>query len=222
MVVEPSNNDLLDAVRVYLTLRRICEQEDANAVTINCGRFTEERPIVPCLAFAKLIDEGVMCGCEGDITAILSAMVLHAVSGGSVLMGNFGYAPGRFEAKEGEVTIEHDVIPLSMGKDGFIIRDYHGRRFGVTGYTDIREGEPVTLMSMNEGLDKITVIEGRTKYSEDGIHCRVIVHLDVDGEIERIPNILTGQHISMVFGRWLEPLREAAKILGLKVLSLRD
>ena len=43
MVLEPSEEDLMDAVRVYLTLRYLCERENANEVTINCGRFTEEK-----------------------------------------------------------------------------------------------------------------------------------------------------------------------------------
>ena len=34
----------MNAVRAYLTLRYLCERENANEVTINCGRFTEEKP----------------------------------------------------------------------------------------------------------------------------------------------------------------------------------
>ena len=220
-VVEPSEEDLLKVMRIYLALRNLCEREDANGVTINCGRFTEERPLVPCLAFARLIDEGIMCACEGDITAMISMLILHAVSGNPVLMGNFGYKPGMFEAKEGEVTIEHDIIPLSMASTKFIIRDYHGRKFGVTGYADIKRGMPITLLNVSTTLDKMMVIEGRVKMSEDGIHCRVIVHMDVKGDVNEIPKILVGsQHVSMTFGHWLAPLKKVGELLKMKVLTL--
>ncbi|RLG92565.1 hypothetical protein DRO37_09215 [Candidatus Bathyarchaeota archaeon] len=220
-ILEPSEEDLMNAVRVYLTLRYLCEREDANGVTINCGRFTEERPVVPCLAFDRLIDEGIMCACEGDITAMLSSLMLHAVSGQPVLMGNFGYEPGRFEAEEGEVTIEHDIIPLSMASTKYTIRDYHGRGFGVTGYADIKSGEPMTLLNMDSSLSKILVVEGWVKRSEDGIHCRIIIHMDVKGDIERLPDLIVGsQHISMTYGHWLNALKETGKLLNLEVLHL--
>ena len=220
-IIEPTEKDLIDVVKVYLTLRYLCEREDANGVAINCGRFTEQRPIVPCLAYARLIDEGIMCSCEGDITAMLSAFILHAVSGKAVLMGNFGYKPGMFGAKEGEVTIEHDVIPLSMATTKFIIRDYHGRKFGVTAYADIKAKQPITLLNIDSSLDKMMVIEGYTKGSEDGIHCRVIVHIDVKGDVGKIPEILVGsQHISMTFGHWLKTLKKVGELLGMEVLHL--
>jgi len=220
-VIEPTEEDLLDVARVYLTLRYLCEREDANAVTINCGRFTEERPVVPCLAFSKLIDEGIICGCEGDITALLSALMLHAVSGQPVLMGNFGYRPSMFEAKEGELTIEHDVLPLSMASTKYIVRDYHGRRFGVTAYADIKKGEPMTLLNMSSNLNEITVIEGVIKGSEDGGHCRIIIHMKANGDVKRVPEILVGsQHISMTLGHWLNPLLELGRLLNLKVHHL--
>jgi len=220
-IIEPTEKDLLDVARVYLTLRYLCEREDANAVTINCGRFTEERPIVPCLAFSKLIDEGIICGCEGDITALISALILHGVSNQPVLMGNFGYRSGMFEAKEGEVTIEHDVLPLSMASTKYIVRDYHGRRFGVTAYAGIKAGQPMTLLNISNDLSEVTVIEGTIKGSEDGGHCRVIIHMNVDGEVKRIPEVLVGsQHISMTFGHWLNTLLEVGRVLNLKVHHL--
>ena len=82
-----------DYPNYWASYRGLIEREDANGVAVNCGRLTEERPVVPCLAFARLIDEGVMCACEGDITAMLSAFVMHGISGKSVLMGNFGSRP---------------------------------------------------------------------------------------------------------------------------------
>ena len=219
-VLEPTEQDLMDATRVYLALRALCQREDANGLTVNCGRFTEERPVVPCLAFDRLIDEGIICACEGDITAMLSSLMLHAVSGQSMLMGNFGSRPGAFEAKEGEVTIEHDIIPLSMASRGFTVRDYHGRKFGVTGYADIKTG-PMTLLNVDTSLNRISVLEGRIKGSEDGIHCRIIVHMHVEGDVQRVPEIIVGsQHVSMTFGHWLGALKEVGNLLALEVRHL--
>ena len=218
--VEPSRESMLDATRVYLALCELCEREDANGVTINCGRFTEERPVVPCLAFDRLIDEGIMCACEGDITAMLASLMLHAVSEQPVLMGNFGYRAGMFEAGSREVTIEHDLIPLSMASRPYTVRDYHTREFGVTAYADIRQ-EPMTLLNMDSSLDRVVCVEGEVKRSEDGGHCRIIIHMDVDGDLARLPQVLVGsQHMSLAFGHWLGAVEEAADLLGMQLAHL--
>jgi len=220
-VLEPTDRDLRQATRVYLTLKELAASEDANGIAVNCGRLTEERPVVPCLAFARLIDEGITCACEGDITAMLSSLVIHAVSQRSTLMGNLGARPGQFEAREGEVTIEHDVIPRSMASDGFTVRDYHGRRFGVTGYAPIRTDEPMTLLNMDAELQRMSVLEGTIKGSEDGGHCRVIVRMSVDGDVRRVPEVMVGsQHVSMAFGHWLDAVVQAASLLGMEVRRL--
>ncbi len=214
-VIEPGEEDLLNATRVYLALRELAEREDANGITVNCGRFTEERPVVPCLAFNRLIDEGVMCACEGDMTAMLSSLLLHGVSQRSVTMGNFR-AWGN-----NEVGIEHDLIPLSLASSGFTVRDYHGRKFGVTAYAEIEPGQPVTMLNMDAGLSAIGVIEGRIEDTEDGIHCREIVRVSIDEKMEDIRGWMVGsQHVSMTLGHWLEPLKETGELLDLDVRHL--
>jgi L-fucose isomerase-like protein len=219
-VIEPDEKELMNATRVYMALRGLCEREDANGLTVNCGRFTEERPVVPCLAFARLIDEGIMCACEGDITAMLSSFIIHAVSGQSMLMGNFGSRQGKFEAEKGEVTIEHDIIPLSMASNRFTVRDYHGRKFGVTGYANIKKN-PMTVLNIDKSLKKMSVLEGQIKRSKDGIHCRVIVHMNIDGDVKKVPEIIVGsQHVSMTFGHWLAALKETGNLLGMEVKHL--
>lgn len=219
-VVEPDEHALMDAARVYMALRYLCRREDANGLTVNCGRFTEERPVVPCLAFNRLIDEGIICGCEGDITAMLSSLIIHAVSGQPMLMGNFGSHEGAFEAGKGEVTIEHDIIPVSMARTGFRIRDYHGRGFGVTGYAEIKR-EAMTLLNVDPSLEAMSVVQGRIKSSEDGIHCRIIIRMSVDGDIHQVPSVIMGsRHVSMTFGTWLDSLKKYGEIAGMEVRCL--
>jgi len=152
---------------------------------------------------------------------MLSSLILHGASEQPVLMGNFGARPGQFEAREGEVSIEHDVIPRSMATAGFTVRDYHNRKFGVTGYAPIRRNEPMTLLNMDPGLRKMSVLEGTVLDSEDGGHCRVIIHMTVDGDAKRVPEVIVGsQHVSMTFGHWQNVLEKAGELLGMEVRHL--
>jgi len=237
-IVEPtSDQDLLNVTRIYLTLRYLCRREDANGVTINCQfYFSQERLMAPCLAFNRLIDEGIMCGCAGDITATLSSLILHAVSGQSVLMGNFGYqgrlaevgvniASPDLGAKMGEVALSHCHSLLSMAstKKYKHIHQHHGE-FGVAAYADIRK-EPMTILNLDASLNKISVIEGTIRNSvespNDGSNVCHTYYLSVDGDIKRIPQIMVGtEHASMTFGHWLGTLKEVGDLLGLEVRHL--
>jgi len=64
-------------------------------------------------------------------------------------------------------------------------------------------------------------VEGTVKGSDDGGYCRIIVHMSVDGDVGRVPELLVrSQHVSTTFGHWLESLEEASKLLGMKTEHL--
>ena len=66
----------------------------------NCSSTSIEE-LLPCQeAFDWLIDEEVVFACERDVIAMLPSLILHAVSGQSVLMGHSVYRPGGFEVIE--------------------------------------------------------------------------------------------------------------------------
>jgi len=67
----------------------------------------------------------------------------------------------------------------------------------------------------------LLVVEGTTKKSEDGVHCRIIIHMNVDGDVKRLSEFSVGsQHISMTYGHWLSALKEVGSLLDLEVLHL--
>jgi L-fucose isomerase-like protein len=221
-IVEPTEEQLMDATRVYLALKFLSSREDANGIVVNCNRLWVQdiKHIVPCLAYDRLIDEGVMCACEGDLCNMISALILHAVSGAqAVLMGNTRHRPD-----EGMIYIQHGIIPLSMAETKYRIRDYHGKKWGVTGYADIRTG-PMTVINIDPSYDKICVIEGTIKDSFEppavGGNCRFRVNMSVNGDILKVPSVWVGsQHHSMTFGHWLAALREAGDLLDFEVRHL--
>lgn len=222
-IVEPTDTDLSEMTKGYLALRHLVLQEDANGIAVNCNNVWNKGGVsyVPCMAYNRLIDEGIMCSCEGDITGMISMLMLHAMDGQPVLIGNFGYRPGLFNAKEDEVTIQHGIIPKNMAMTGYKLRDYHQKGWGVTGYADIRR-EPMTIVSIDNSFTKMSVIEGYIKYSEDPEKtCRICIHMGVNGDVAKVPSIMAGsQHYSMTFGHWLQDLVEAGQMLGIQVMHL--
>ncbi len=219
---------LMDATRVYLTLRFLALREDANGICVNCNRMwiQDRRHVIPCLAYDRLIDEGIMCACEGDMGNMISSLILHAVSGDQpVMQGNTRWRPD-----EGIIYIQHGIIPLTMARTKHKIRNYHAKGWGVTAYADIDNvGGPMTVINIDNLYSKIGVVEGNIKDSYEptdeearGGACRFRVNMTVDGDILKARPVLDvgSQHNSMAFGNWLTALLEAGKLLDLEVLCL--
>ena len=223
-----NEKDLMDVTRVYLALRALVLREDANGICVNCNRMwiQDKRHIIPCLAYDRLIDEGIMSACEGDMGNMISSLILHAVSGDQpVLQGNTRWRPN-----EGIIFIQHGIIPLTMARTKHLIRNYHAKGWGVTAYAEIdNAGGPMTVLNIDNLYSKIGVVEGTIKDSYEptdeegrGGACRFRVNMTVKGDIWKAQPVLDvgSQHNAMTFGHWLPALLELEKLLDLKILHL--
>lgn len=106
-VVKVSEADGMNAMRKFLALKHIVEQERLSAVALECypdhmGEY--------CLAFSRLAEQGVMGACEGDTNAAIAMHMLHQLTGEPVNNGDFlGHVP------------DDDTILLShCGSTGFM------------------------------------------------------------------------------------------------------
>ena len=215
--------DLLPVVWMYLVLRELVWETSADALAVRCLAMRDDWRMVPCLALARLLDEGIVASCEADIPATIAMLLLHRLSDGPVLMGNFGAQAGAKGAREGEVSLNHCLIPLSMSSDpSWRVRDYHGD-LGVTGYADLQPQQAVTLLHLTSDLEELRLLEGTTQGSSEGVGslCRVVVHVRPDGDVSRVPReILDSGHMAVGFGHWADALEAMARERGLGVRRL--
>jgi len=220
--------DLLDATRIYLTFRDLVLSEDANGICVNCNKLwiQNRKHIFPCLAYDRLISEGIMCACEGDMGNMVSSLILNAVSGDQpVLQGNTRWRPD-----EGIIYIQHDIIPFSMARTKHKIRNYHAKGWGVTAYAEIdNQNGPMTVININSGFSKVGVVEGKIRDSYEPTDkeasegaCRFRVNMTIRGDLMKAQPVLNvgSQHNAMTFGHWLPALEEAGKLLDLEVVHL--
>ena len=70
-IVEPKPADILDAARNYIACKRILQAEKCQGISYACLG----RPNPVCMAFSRLLDEGVVAGCEADTNAALSMLL---------------------------------------------------------------------------------------------------------------------------------------------------
>ena len=203
-VREPSDTDMLEAAKAYLAIKRICQEERLDAMTIRCFDIVKACGTTSCLALALLNDEGIVAGCEGDMQTLLSMLLAKRLCGEVAFMAN----PSQLT--DHSAMLAHCTIPLTMC-DETIIRSHFESGIGVavqgllplTDYTLFKWGGPQ--------LDRYFVTEAQaieTPYSNH--FCRTQITLNVNLKPYLLQHSIGNHHV-IIRGRHANQIRAFMK-----------
>ena len=206
--------------KIYVALKKLLNKYRVNSVTMDCAGLPDPE-YVPCLAFSLLINEGIPCGCEGDIPALFTLALVMGVSGRPALMGNLNENVTHSDIENNIVVVNHDVVPPYFTCMGckYYVRDYHAMGKGATPYTDLIDGMDVTLAGMHWDMDSLWATEGKVSWTKDLIHCRLGIGVKVE-DAKRVSKEAFGHHIVLTYGNFVQELRRTAEIMGVKFVRL--
>ena len=206
-VKEPTNADMLEAAKAYLAIKRICQEERLDALTIRCFDIVKACGTTSCLALALLNDEGIVAGCEGDMQTLMSMFLAKRICGETAFMAN----PSQLTDKSS--MLAHCTIPLSMC-DETIVRSHFESGIGVavqgllplTDYTLFKWGGPQ--------LDRYFVAEAQaveTPYSDH--FCRTQITLSVNLKPYLLQHSIGNHHV-IICGRHADEIRQFMQANG--------
>lgn len=142
------------AERIYEALKEMVEAYRLSGFTIRCFDLLTAVKNTGCLALAKLNAEGYVAGCEGDVPAMLSMMIVRSLLDVSGFQAN----PSTIDPETGEMLFAHCTIPLDMvERYEYDTHFESGIGVGIRGY--MKEG-PVTIFKMAGDLSRAFVAEG--------------------------------------------------------------
>ena len=150
-----SREALADAERMYRALKAICGKYRLTALTVKCFDLLDSCRTTSCLALARLSDEGIISGCEGDIPSLWSLIVAHALTGRPAFMAN----PSSSNPADATVDFAHCTIPISMTSSYTLPSHFEsGIGIGIAGI--LAEGPCKILKIGGPLLDKVFQAEG--------------------------------------------------------------
>jgi hypothetical protein len=78
-ILQPNDEDIFDAARASVALQRVVEAAKVDAVMMDClpGLQHPHQHVPPCMGFMDMRDRGVPAGCESDLDATLTMMLLQ-------------------------------------------------------------------------------------------------------------------------------------------------
>jgi L-fucose isomerase-like protein len=214
-IVEPNEKDLLAVARLYLVMKDLLKEKNAQAITMAYGQNSLP---VPCFAYTNLRDEQTPSACEADIISLVNMVMLHYITRKPCLMGNTF-----FNADDETLIINHCVCPRRMeGYDAtpapYKLRRYHEEKFkgSLTAFVKMKTNQEVTICRLSGDLKTMLIAYGTIVdcVEKEGDMCRVEARVKIKNPRDFIHRT-SGNHHVLVYGDHREQLRKLDETLGI-------
>ncbi|MGM0445206.1 MAG: L-arabinose isomerase family protein [Bacillota bacterium] len=213
-IKEPTNDDLIKASKVYFALKNIVERNNLNALTIRCFDLVTELETTGCLALSLLNNEGIIAGCEGDVPATVSMMILNYLTGQVPFMAN----PVSLNIKNSKVKFAHCTIATNS-VDNYVIRSHFETGIGVGIQGEVKKGD-VTLFKIG-GKDLSHAAYKNAKLvtnlnSEFACRTQVLVDFN-DNDISYFLKNPIGNHHILIEGNYYDLINQFIESVDFKI-----
>jgi hypothetical protein len=225
--VEPNEESILNAAKLYLAFKIILEEREINFFTPDCGTFLLSGilPAYPCLPFFELSNEGMYGICESDMDSAISYLFGLSITGRPGFVSNH-----TFNTTKDQMTYMHCVAPNRLyGIDREAAPYeivYHGEThfLGASPCVKFPLGETVTTIKISNFNKKISIRTGEiidNPTNEGGCVTKVLVKSSKP-VIELLDDYdwdSFGWHRVTFVGNWKEEFIMGAKLLGLDIID---
>ena len=209
----PKLNDIKDkefdsksiegALKIYSGFKAIVNKYKLDGITVRCFDLLEIYKNTGCLGLSLLNDEGIVAGCEGDIPALISMVILHYLTDEPVFMAN----PASINIDKNEVILAHCTLPLNM-PDKFYLKTHFESGLGVGIKGDIREGEATIFKLSKDGKNYFVssgeIIENLNRKNL----CRTQIRLKMNENVKYFLQDSIGNHHLICKGDYSKLVKE--------------
>jgi L-fucose isomerase-like protein len=136
-----------DSLNLYECLKVLCNKYNLSAFTLRCFDLLGAIGNTGCLALSLLNDEGVTAGCEGDLPALISMIIINGLGGVKSFMAN----PSSIDCGRNTAIFAHCTVPLDM-TGGYELDSHFESKIGVAIRGTIPSG-PATIFKISNLLD---------------------------------------------------------------------
>ena len=206
------------AARLVPPLRAVFDRHQLQAATLRCFSLVEVLKTSGCLALAQLNDEGLVCGCEGDVPAVFSMLLLHALTGEASFLAN----PAEVDPDSNEVVMAHCTVPR-RAVDGYRLQTHFETGMGVALSGDFPPGPATVFKAGGAGLDTYFVsgAEVLAATPRPGL-CRTQVRLRLRKPVSYFLRSSLANHHLLVRGDHARLLDEFMNYCGVNKVVIGD
>ena len=224
-VIEPSREEIAKAAGMYLAMRTVMQNNQAQAITVNClGGIYSGKMVTayPCLGFMQLDNEGLVGACEADQRSTMTKLLM------TYLAGRPGFISDPvIDTAKNQIIYAHCVAPTKMyGPDGptnpYHIRDHSEDRKGACNRSLLPLGEMTTTLMFDHKKKQVILHQGKSVENVyDDKACRTKLAVEVKGDVYKLLNYWDewGWHRVTFYGDLKRPVYNIAALLGFQVIE---
>ena len=195
---------ITSASKVYFALREIKSRHNLDALTLRCFDLIEARKTTGCLALSQLNDDGIVAGCEGDVPATLTMMLLRALTNKPSFIGN----PQSMDLVRNTLWLTHCTIARDLVESWSLDSHFEsGLGVGIAG--KVPQGAITLARIGGSNLNELFVSDGTIiNVGNSPQRCRTQLELHLQAPVREILEKPLGNHHVMVMGHYANRLRE--------------
>ncbi|MHC4541346.1 MAG: hypothetical protein ACYS74_16460 [Planctomycetota bacterium] len=220
-VVQPTKADILDAARAYFVLKRIIETERADAVMMDClpGLRKPHKHCPPCMGFMSLRDEGIPAGCQADLNATLTLMLVQQLFEKPGFQQNASMDTEKNHYFGAHCTSPSRLSGTAGGAEPYVLMSHAEAGWGCVPRVLWRAGQDVTMAQYRSGQIPRMHIYSGTVVGCPPIPptggCRTNVEMTIN-EVDDVCDV-KGMHQIIFYGDYARPLRTFCQLYQIRV-----
>jgi len=222
-VVDTSSEDIEKSARLYLALKMIAKDYNADAVAIDCIVLYQEGFLDawPCLGFTELWYDNIVPVCEADLySAVLLLMAKYLVN-----INGFIVDPAVDELSN-EIIYYHCYAPLTLsGSTGskypYTITSAHLGLKKASVHVKLPRDIEITVLGFSPDEKIITIHTAKVvdiEHSHYACSNKIVGKTNVSSIVKKWP-WRTGWHRVVVYGNYRKEFKELARLLKLRVIE---
>jgi len=220
--VEPSEADVLDSAKTYLACKQILETERGDAIMMDClGGIRDRHFPPPCMGFMSLRDEGIASGCQNDLEATLTMMLVQQLFDRPGFQQNASAETENNHYFGAHCTCPTKLCGTSGAPEPYILRNHAESGVGVAPQVLWRQNQEVTIAHYLSGEEpQMIVYSGKVVRCYDtppAGGCRTNVEIGVNEVLDACD--VKGMHQTIFYGNYARQLRAFCQLVGIKAIS---
>ena len=192
-----SKKDVQESAKIYYALKKLVREQNITALTLKCFDLLDPFKNTGCLPLARLNDEGIIAGCEGDMPSLFTMFLAYILTGKPSFMAN----PSKIDIKANTILLAHCTVPASIVEE-YSLKTHFESGIGVAVAGKFAK-QPVTLVKLgSKNLDKLYVAEGSiVGNTDDENRCRTQIKVQVEYGLDSLLENPLGNHLIIVPGK---------------------
>ena len=222
-IVEPTKEDILEAAKTYFALKEILAKEEGDAIMMTClpGLQKPHKHVPPCMGFMSLRDEGIPAGCQSDLSATLTLMLVQQLFGRPGFQQNASMETANNLYFGAHCTSPSRMRGIDARPEPYILRSHAEAGWGCVPSVLFTEGQAVTMAQyLPQEKPRMIVYTGkivRCPGNPPAGGCRTNIEMTIN-EAQDVCDV-KGMHQIIFYGDFGKPLRTFCQLAGIDAMA---